>query len=204
MAVYGLGPLLKSVARIHPLSGEKINKLRKSYEGQIKDFGLPGRNQAVRGERNVDEDQPGPLRRMAGSTPWGLQTDEQWNSEHAPSKIEITPDFRLKVKHAMQMQPGTVRNNTYWEGELGLSDKSKLTALPPRDQSSQRPVHRIPNGVVQRPPPQAAAAEEPKRQTRGKKRSYGDNSYVGYGEGYSDGDYSGDEGFGQRKRKKVI
>src|SRR4051812_27865065 len=138
---------------------------------------------------------------MAGSTPWGLQTDEQWNSEHVQSKIEITPDFQLKVKQAMQMQPGTVRNNTYWESELGLSDKTKVNALPPRDQSSQRAVHKIPNGV-QRPPQQIV--EEPKRQTRGKKRSYGDNSYVGYGEGYSDGDYSGDDGFGQRKRKKVI
>lgn len=188
------------MARIHPLSGEKINKLRKSYEGQIKDFGLPGRNKAVRGERNVDEDQPGPLRRMAGSAPWGLQTDEQWNSEHAQSKIEISSEFQAKVKQAMQMQPGTVRNNNYWEGELGLSDKPKINALPPRAPSSQRAMPRIPNGI-QRQPPQAT--DEPKRQTRGKKRSYGDNSFVGYGEGYSDGDFSGDDGFGQRKRKKV-
>jgi hypothetical protein len=198
--LYGLGPLLRSVARTDPLSGEKINKLRKSYEGQIKNFELPGRNKAVRGERNVDEDQPGPLRRMAGSAAWGFQSDEQWNSEHAQSKIETTSDFRAKVKQAMQMQPGTVRNNTYWEGELGLSDKPKINALPQRDQISQPVLSRIPNGIP-RSLPQATG--EPKRQTRGKKRSYGDDSFVGYGEGYSDGDFSGDDGYSQRKRKKV-
>lgn len=200
MAVYGLGPLLRSVARTDPLSGEKINKLRKSYEGQIKSFELPGRNKAVRGERNADEDQPGPLRRMAGSAPWGLQTDEQWNSEHARFNIEMTSDLHAKVKQAMQMQPGAVRNNTYWEGELGLSDKPKINPLPQRDQSSQPVLSRIPNGIP-RSLPQAAG--EPKRQTRGKKRSYGDDSFVGYGEGYSDGDFSGDDGY-QKKRKKVI
>ncbi|KAH0846527.1 rox3 family protein [Fonsecaea pedrosoi] len=197
LALYGLGPLLHSVARTDPRTGEKINKLRKSYEGQIKGFALAGRNKPVKGERNVEEDQPGPLRRMAGSSAWGLQPDEQWNAEHAKSKIEVTPDFRNKLKQAMQMQPGTVRNNAHWEDMLGF-DKPKPNVAPVQ-QPTPRPVA---NGVVRQSQQPSAEA---KRQTRGKKRSYGDDSFVGYGEGYSDPeDGDGDEYGSQRKRKKVI
>ncbi|OAP57093.1 hypothetical protein AYL99_09206 [Fonsecaea erecta] len=199
LALYGLGPLLHSVARTDPRTGEKINKLRKSYEGQIKGFALAGRNKPVKGERNVEEDQPGPLRRMAGSSPWGLQPNEQWNAEHAKSSIEVTPDFRAKLKQAMQMQPGTVRNNAHWEDMLGF-DKPKPGVAPAQQQppSIPRPVA---NGVLRQAHQPSAEA---KRQTRGKKRSYGDDSFVGYGEGYSDPeDGDGDEYGSQRKRKKV-
>ena len=199
LAIYGLGPLLRSVARTDPRSGEKINKLRKSYEGQIKGFNLSGRNKPVKGERNIDEDQPGPLRRMIGSSPWGLQPEEQWNAEHAKLKIEVTPDFRAKLKQAVQMQPGTVRNNAHWEDVLGFEKPG--VRLPAAVQpQNQIPLPRPnPNGVVR----QFGQGAEAKRQTRGKKRSYGDDSFVGYGEGFSDPeDGDGDE-YGQRKRKKL-
>lgn len=211
LALYGLGPLLRSVARTDPKTGEKINKLRKSYEGQIKSFGLAGRNKPVKGERNVEEDQPGPLRRMAGSSPWGLEPDEQWNTQHARSKIEVTPDFRAKLKQAVQMQPGTVRNNEHWEDVLGFDKPKPLSYATPMQQhvaAAQPVVPRLPNGGAVRTQSQPAlgsAPLEPKRQTRGKKRSYGDDSFVGYGEGYSDpedGD-DGDDYGSARKRKKV-
>jgi hypothetical protein len=202
--LYGLGPLLHSVARTDPRTGEKINKLRKSYEGQIKGFGFSGRNKPVKGERNVEEDQPGPLRRMAGSSAWGLQPEEQWNAEHAKSKIEVTTDFRAKLKQAMQMQPGTVRNNAHWEDVLGLEKanaRPASTSTPQThgQQSQSRVPQTLPNGVV-RSHQQSAEA---KRQTRGKKRSYGDDSFVGYGEGYSDNDDGDGDEYGHRKRKKI-
>lgn len=201
LALYGLGPLLRSVARTDPRTGEKINKLRKSYEGQIKSFGLAGRNKPVKGDRNIEEDQPGPLRRMAGSSAWGLQPDEQWNETHAKSKIEVTPDFKAKLRQAMQMQPGTVRNNAHWEDVLGF-DKPKPNPLPLQQPITQPAPSRLGNGIVR---PASQPSGEAKRQTRGKKRSYGDDSFVGYGEGYSDGEDGGDaDDFGGlRKRKKV-
>ncbi|EXJ79842.1 hypothetical protein A1O3_08127 [Capronia epimyces CBS 606.96] len=217
LALYGLGPVLRSVARTDPKTGEKINKLRKSYEGQIKGFGLAGRNKPVKGERNVEEDEPGPLRRMAGSSAWGLEPDEQWNAEHARSKIEVTPDFKAKLKQAMQMQPGTVRNNAHWEDVLGFDKpKPQPYGISAQQAGAVQPVmSRLPNGAAVRPlppPPPPAVIQAgagtgsgPKRQTRGKKRSYGDDSFVGYGEGFSDAD-DGDDGddYGsQRKRKKV-
>ncbi len=201
--------MLRSVARTDPKTGEKINKLRKSYEGQIKSFGLVGRNKPVKGERNIDEDQPGPLRRMAGSSAWGLQPDDVWNEQHAKTKIEVTADFKAKLRQAVQMQPGTVRNNAHWEDVLGLDKPGTKPATPysqqPMAASQPTTMTRTPNGVV-RPGPTQASAEAAKRQTRGKKRSYGDDSFVGYGEGYSDpeeGGGDGDDYGGQRKRKKV-
>ena len=200
LALYGLGPLLHSVARTDPRTGEKINKLRKSYEGQIKAFSLSGRNKPVKGERNLDEDQPGPLRRVIGSSAWGLQADEPWNAEHAKSKIEVTTDFTAKLKKAVHLQPGTPRNNAQWEDTLGF-EKPKPNAPP-----SQLPLPAAPrqmaNGVVRQFQQPSAEA---KRQTRGKKRSYGDDSFVGYGEGFSDvEDADGDEYGGQRKRRKPM
>jgi len=209
LALYGLSPLLKSVARTDPLTGEKINKLRKSYEGQIKSFGLAGKNKPVKGERNVDEDEPGPLRRMTGSLPQGLIPDGQWRAVHATKQIEVTPDFRAKLQAAMQMQPGSVRDNAKWEDVLGFEKSRPVTVQPQPNVAQIPPPRRLPNGVIrppqQQPPPQPTVSEA-KRQTRGKKRSYGDDSFVGYGEGYSDLedlDHEGDESAMRRKRKKV-
>ena len=196
LALYGLGPLLHSVARTDPRTGEKINKLRKSYEGQIKGFNLSGRNKPVKGDRNVEEDQPGPLRRMIGSSPWGLQPEEAWDAEHGKSKIEVTMDFQAKLKKAVQMQPGTVRNNAHWEDTLGFE---KARPNPPPVQAQTAAPRPTTNGVRQFQPPSAEA----KRQTRGKKRSYDDDSFVGYGEGFSDVE-DGDEYGNSRKRKKLM
>ncbi|KIV91391.1 hypothetical protein PV10_05935 [Exophiala mesophila] len=203
LAMYGLGPLLRSVARTDPKTGEKINKLRKSYEGQVKMFGLAGKTRTIKGERNVDEDQPGPLRRMVGSTAWGLETDEQWNATHGSSKIEVTADFKSKLKQAAQIQPGLCANNQWWENELGLADRPRIPPTVQQPPVSALGPSRIPNGV-QRPLP--GQAGEAKRSTRGKKRSYSDDSFVGYGEGYSEGEDAGtgDEYGGTRKRRKDI
>lgn len=139
---------------------------------------------------------------MAGSSAWGLQPEEQWNAEHATAKIGVTPDFRAKLKQAMQMQPGTVRNNAHWEDILGF-DKPKPGVLPTQQKSHPPTPAHVPNGIPRQPAPPTAEA---KRQTRGKKRSYGDDSFVGYGEGFSDQDdgVDGEDYGGQRKRKKVM
>ena len=199
LALYGLGPLLHSVARIDPRTGEKINKLRKSYEGQIKGFNLSGRNKPVKGERNTEEDLPGPLRRVVGSSAWGLQQDEQWNAEHVKSKIEVTTDFRAMLKQAVQMQPGTPRNNAYWEDVLGFEKQNARPTPAPQPQHQPALPRQLPNGDIR----QHQQSAEAKRQTRGKKRSYGDDSFVGYGEGYSDQEDGDGEYDGQRKRKKL-
>lgn len=184
--------MLKSVARTDPLSGEKINKLRKSYEGQIKTFGLSGRNKPAKIDR--EEDQPGPLRSLA------MVQDAQWDEAQGKSRIEVDTEFRTKLEQAMQMQPGKVKDNAMWEDLLGHEKPRPIVQQP------LNPASRVLNGVSRPPLPHASTGSAlDKRSTRGKKRSYGDDSYVGYGEGYSDGDEPGDvdDEYSAKKRKKV-
>ena len=214
LAAYGLVPLLKTVARFEPVTGEKINKLRKSYEGQIKGFQLSGRNKPVKsGDRSQEE--ASQLRQSIGSglkenaeyadSPiLPLQTDAEWGAEHKTTSIQVTPDFRAKLRAAMQLQPGTVRNVEQWDEVLG-HDKPRINGPSPIQQTAA--PQRLANGVMR---PQPRSVQDFKRQTRGKKRSYGDESFTGYGDGFSDvedagaiDDYGDDEGTARRKRRKV-
>ena len=205
LSLYGLGQLQQSVARLDPSTGEKINKLRKSYEGQIKDFQLAGRNRAVK----LRQERPGApsMRDSIGSFTKEirgtyLETDEEWARENSKHKIQMTDEFKSKVRRAMQMLPGKVRNEAKWDEVLGHEKKPPLPASVATPQAAgQRP-----NGLV-RPPPQNAA--DLKRKKKKKKRSYGDDSFIGYGEGFSepedndpDGEYGSDDG-SRRKRRKV-
>ena len=208
-------PLLKTVIRTDPVTGEKINKLRKSYEGQIKTFGMSGRNKPVKTER--PEGEASRLRQSIGSglkefpddpneAQGPLQTDEEWATRNVQSKVEVTPDFGSKLRKAMELQPGRVRNVEKWDEVLG-HDKPKTVVPTPLSNAAPVAAQRLPNGVIR---PQPHAVSDLKRQTRGKKRSYGDESFAGYGDGYSDvedagaiDDYGDDEGGSRRKRRKV-
>jgi len=204
LSIYGLGSLQRSVARQDPFTQEKINKLRKSYEGQIKDFQLAGRNKAVKLKQEKPNEPS--MRASIGSFTSEtrgtyLQNTEEWEAANPKREIKVTDDFRSKLRKAMQMQPGRVRNEAKWDDVLG---HEKKTAAPLAMASAQAAAQR-PNGLM-RPAPQSAA--ELKRQTRGKKRSYGDDSFIGYGEGYSepedaspDGEYGSDDGNRKKRRK---
>lgn len=205
LSIYGLGQLHQSVARLDPATGEKINKLRKSYEGQIKDFQLAGRNRAVKLKQEKPwapsmRDTIGSFTKEIRGT--YLETDEEWAPSHAKHKIEMTDDFKLKVRRAMQMQPGRIRNEAKWDDVLGHEKKLPVPAATAAPQVATA----RPNGMARTLPQNAA---DVRRQTRGKKRSYGDDSFIGYGEGFSepedndpDGEYGSDDG-SRRKRRKV-
>ncbi|KAL4862049.1 Rox3 mediator complex subunit-domain-containing protein [Aspergillus spectabilis] len=200
ISLYGLGPVAKSVARNDHVTGEKINRLRKSYEGKLKGLGLAGRNKPVK----HDPTTPGGLRQM---TMW---PEEEWQNQKVFGKeIKVaemdTALYNLQMK-AMKMEPGTVPNNDYWEDVLGhdkptkngnAGEPTKKAATPA---TAARAVSQ-PNGT-----PMSAEAERA-RPSRGRKRNYDDNSFVGYGEGYADDDedaafYSNGEATGKKKRKK--
>ncbi|KAL3464780.1 Rox3 mediator complex subunit-domain-containing protein, partial [Aspergillus heterothallicus] len=200
ISLYGLGPIAKSVARNDPTTGEKINRLRKSYEGKLKGLGLAGRNKPVK----HDPAAPGGLRQM---TMW---PEEEWQNQKVFGKDIKVADIdsalhSLQMK-AMKMEPGTVPNNDYWEDVLGhdkpskhvnAGDSIKKAAAPT---TTMRPIGQ-PDGTP------TAVESERSRPSRGRKRHYDDNSFVGYGEGYADDDddaafYSNSEGTGKKKRKK--
>ena len=207
LALYGLSPLVATVARTDPQTGEKINKLRKSYEGKIKDFALAGRNKPFKVD--IPEGGKGKLRSMMEDIP-----EEQWQAESATKKIEITSAFGETLRKAMEMRPGTARNSEFWEEALG-HEKARMVAVPPPPVTKNPPAPvppRLPNGAVRPHTSAAPDVARPRRAT--KKRSYADDSFEGYGEGFVDdeldmdaGAYSNSEdgggGPGRKRRKKV-
>ena len=186
------------------MTGDKANRLRKSYEGQIKKFGLAGRNSSVTCERvkhPADQAEPGPLRKAIGSEWRGLQSDDDWKKNHPTPEIKIDEALRLKLRKALQIQPGTIRNPEVWDEYLG-HDRARQNVAPP---PVTAPQQRLTNGAM---PPRPREVGEVKRATRGKKRSYDDDSFVGYGDGYSDIEDAGarddeDDGGSRRKRRKA-
>ena len=185
-----------------PITGEKINRLRKSYEGKLKGLGLAGRNKPVKQEPGA----PGGLRHMT------LWPEEEWQNQKVYGKDIKIADMdsalhNLQMK-AMRMEPGAVPNNDYWEDVLGHEKPSnhgsaeagkKTTNVPPAPSGA-----RGPNSANGTP----TAEADRNRPSRGRKRHYDENSFVGYGEGFADDDDEGafnsnGEGMGKKKRKKV-
>ena len=200
ISLYGLGPIAASVARMDPNTGEKINRLRKSYEGKLKGLGLAGRNKPVKHEPSA----PGGLIQL---TMW---PDEEWQNQKVTGKeIKVADtdsalhDMQMR---AMKMEPGAVPNNDFWDDVLGHEKPSKYAGVgdvgkKATDPSGASRPGTQPNGAI-------AAEPERTRPSRGRKRNYDDSSFVGYGEGYADDDddagfYSNSESAGKKKRKKV-
>ncbi|KAL8672913.1 MAG: hypothetical protein Q9168_002667 [Polycauliona sp. 1 TL-2023] len=216
LALFGLDSLAATVARTDPGTGEKINKVRKSYEGKVKGFGLAGRNRAVKHDH---EKNPFGLLQM---TQWPA---EEWHNQNVHGKDVrngLSEATMQKLGLAMQMQPGPVPNTAEhdWEDLLG---NEKTKPLPTIDEQAKKPMRTETgvkvNGQTIGIRPQAGKfafteANRPKR--TGKKRRYDDHSFEGYGEGFLDDDgdvlvdlggNSSDEGSRKgstaKRRKKV-
>ena len=202
--MYDLGPLLRNVARTDPLTGEKINKLRKSYEGQLKNFNLAGKNKPRECVRDKGNYEPGPIRTAIGSTnDDGLMPARRWDVEDSEDrKIELSAAFKSRIKTGMQLHPGPIMHGKKWEDLLGNDPPPRQAPISAPEQVAPH-VQRAPNGVVR----SQGAHPDIRRQTRGKKRSYQDDSFSGYAEGFSEGEDPDDHGdadrFGSRKRRKV-
>ena len=207
---YGFSGLHARVARTDPITHDKINKLRKSYEGQIKNFALAGRNKPTKEE--IPEAQWSSLNMMM------LEPDDSWYASKVMGKrIEVNSDLESRLQKAMFLQPGRTKDHEQWEDLLGhekprpiqvqepVSKKAVTGAPPQRPQVNGNGLRTIPHT--------AGEAVRPRR--TGKKRSYADNSFEGYGDGFVDDeavdmDHSflsnsedGSHGLGRKKRKKV-
>lgn len=210
LSLYGLGPTAQSVARVDPVTGEKINPLRKSYEGKLKGLGLAGRNKAIKaaegdGKGAKESKAPRSLRQLM------TLSDEEWYNQKVFGKpiqvADIGSTLHSLQSRAMQLEPGTIPNNDFWEDVLG---HEKPVKHPGPGDGGKKAVS-TPGGRPAMPVNAAPVqAQEPERTrpSRGRKRHYDDNSFVGYGEGYADDDddpgfYSNSEGTGKKKRKKV-
>lgn len=206
---YGLSGLHATVARTDPITHDKINKLRKSYEGQIKSFALAGRNKPTKDE--VPEGQWSNLNMMM------LEPDDSWYaSKVMGKKIEINPSQEPRLQKALFLQPGRTKDHELWEDLLG---HEKSRPIPIQDPAGKKAVAGAPqrpqmNGSVMRTVSHAAG-EGIRPRRAGKKRSYADNSFEGYGDGFVDDEAvnmdqsflsnseDGGHGLGRKKRRKV-
>ena len=206
---------MASVARNDPKTGEKINKMRKSYEGQLKGFEIAGRNKAVKHE----EGRPGSLIEL---TRW---PKEEWQNQKVYGKNlrDGLPDsITKKLERAMKLDGTPVPTHEEWQNILGVGhDKQKEATAhvePKGKQAVKAPLKAAKiNGHMKGlkvGTPAAGEVERPKR--TGKRRRYDEDSFEGYGEGFVDDDgdgasqggYSSNEGSrksnpSNKKRKKV-
>ena len=200
---YGLHDLLSSVARTDPQIGEKINKLRKSYEGQIKTAGLSGRNKPHKEERiavpGIDDPQSR-MKLLAIKDPKEFDaTQHDTDPEHPQRVGDLDSNgFRDKMKSALRLNSGTMKKSTTveWDDVLGHDPKRPgIQTVPSQPALHAQQQQRVPNGV--RPVQQTAIpSAADKMRTRGKKRSYGDATFEGYhgfADGYSEGENDADD-----------
>ena len=182
---------MSTVARTDPITGDKINKMRRSYEGQVKTFGLAGRNKAIKHE----DGKPGGLVEL---TIW---PDEEWrNQKEAGKELAkgLPSSITDKLERAMKMEPGPVSKNDEWEHILGHEKLKPSTSQPEQKgkklvQSAAHPMTESTRRTTQangtatsNDAASVAEAARPKR--TGRKRLYDENSFAGYGEGYVDDD----------------
>ena len=191
-----------------PKTGEKINRLRKSYEGQIKSFGLAGRNKAVQHDYSTDG------LSLLQLTQW---PEEEFTIQRMLGKEVgkgLSDATKAKLERAVDLKPGKVSKNAEWESALGHEKRAMTDDIKGKKPEIQKDTVQpsvVPvkvnghiNGTTSVP-----ETNRPRRVS--KKRSYVDSSFEGYGETFDDDaqdDDSSNEGSRRssnprNKRRKV-
>lgn len=212
--MYDLKQLEADVARKDLVTGAKINVMRKTYAGHIKTFHLAGKNKVI------PHSEGGFGMSLKRLSEW---PQSEWENQHVSGKDvkKGLPSATIaKLEKALKLEPGKVPKNDEWESILALNEEKKVKHVAPAAAASvsrqsipgtQRPVNQqvhVRNGN-----PKAQAEGEVARPKRaGKKRSYTEDNYEGYGDGFVDDEdgegYSSggsrQSGVSKKKRRKVI
>ncbi|KAK8193323.1 Rox3 mediator complex subunit-domain-containing protein [Phyllosticta capitalensis] len=207
VSLYRLDDITKSVARFDLQSGEKLHKLRKSYEGYVKEFKLSG----GKSKPEARQDQLLSLVQMP---------DEEWYAQRVHGKeLErgVNP-LMDKLNKALKMTPGKLppSEETKWKSRIGADEPSlKRPGGELLDNAAKKA--RIGQGSLQgrssatsSPALRPSGAAKPgvvRPDRAGKKRSYVESSFRGYGEGFADDDLADstggeDDGRGNANKKK--
>ncbi|KAI1746290.1 Rox3-domain-containing protein [Xylaria scruposa] len=197
---FGLTGIAAEVARTKP-NGEK-NALRKTYKGQIKTLGLSGHFDVVKKEQSAFME----LLMVA---------EEDWQNRAVSGK-DIERGF------SSAHQSNLTRATTLARGQIpkALWDSAVLGDLAPGHASKKTSSDQVPRATAPSTPALSAtgatqkankslAPQLDRARRLGKKRSYQDTSFEGYGEGYDDdtGGYStgdADDRSNKLKRRKQV
>lgn len=202
--MFNLADLAAEVAREKP-NGEK-NALRKTYKGHIKRLGVAGHFDV----QKKKEDAPSEFMAM-------LQVpDLEWNVHQVKGREigdGLSEATRNSLNRAMTLSKGPIARSV-WDttvlGELAPSSGDGKSSGPNKGTGPNTPAATTPSSMERSKGP-VAPGSDPNRPRRNiKKRTYGDSSYEGYGEGFPDDDGGADTGYstgegegGQKRRKKV-
>lgn len=203
LELYSLKDIQASVARRDPVTGEKINKLRKSYETKSRNLGMEGRNKALVQDAHLTGLlDPG----------WDIEVAEGqtlWQQKHADFEIggKSTDELMAMLPRALFMLPGNLPRHEHNEliQQLGLDE---LSAQSQQARAQAQAQWRTTAGLLSskstnnlllaKTAPLAAgrntAPSSPTGSLRpdrtGKKRRYDESSYDGYDDdGYSTGGF---------------
>ncbi|OTB07859.1 hypothetical protein M426DRAFT_53044 [Hypoxylon sp. CI-4A] len=183
--MFGLTTIAAEVARTKP-NGEK-NALRKTYKGQIKTLGLSGHFDAVK----KDPDAPDGLQALA------MLPQDNWDSMEVRGKeiqrglAQINP---AQLSRAATMAKGPIPKAVWDSSVLGDLAPGVVVKKTGHDQAARPTAPSTPaaSALGSTPKPNKALTPNMDRARRlGKKRSYQDSSFDGYGEGYGDDDTGG-------------
>lgn len=190
--MYSLQDIQQSVARKDPVTGEKINKLRKSYESKVKNLGLEGKPKAKAGKAELEG---------LVDPAWNNTTEDGgtwWTATHAETMLGSGQEDQLfaKLDSALSFAPGKLpeEEDRQWSRELGLDEPAggrKGTPLVgPTKTVAGKAMGKTHPGQLGRnsAPASPRSMQRPERQN--KKRRYDDSSFTGYNEGFDDDGYS--------------
>jgi hypothetical protein len=178
--LYSLESLARSVARTDPVTGEKINKLRKSYEGHIKSMQIAGKPKAQKMEGVFSI----PL--SAPPEEWNLLMVQGKEAQKAlnPAETALDAGFGNLLDSALSGMTS---------GQLPAADANRYRTYIGTDEvikpkAQDGPPHRLtPHASAAPTPGNSAMGRGVTRPERsGSKRHYTDASFPGYGEGYND------------------
>jgi len=224
LSLYDLTNVQASVARVDPVTGEKINKLRKHYAGKVKSLGLDGKNKPLKKELELQ----GLL-----DPAWDIELPDGrtlWQDQRGDALLETEDDGEMAMAK-LDLAFGGIREgqmpkkeHEHWRSELGLDDLPAPTATANALGAAKQPpapaIGRAPTGtsafLAKTAPSRNSAPSSPSRlgarpERSGKKRRYDESSYEGYDQedGYSTGgvDDTGGRrasgGGGKRQKRKV-
>jgi len=177
--LYGLTNIATSVLRKDPITGAKINVLRKSYEGKIKE--LSGKNKAKVTPKEF--------------TTLMQYPDEEWEIQkvHGKEVEKGLPDsIMADLEKAVKMLPGKLpeEDQRNWDsflnepGDGKKSDDTTAAAVVNEDRNSTSRSKTASQHAAKHTSSMFNEPPRPKRQ--GTKRRYNDEAFEGYGEGFVD------------------
>lgn len=179
--LYGLNTLARSVARNDPITGEKINKLRKSYEGHIKALQIAGKPKAIKMEGKLAGPMSIPEEEYHSLMVQGKEMQKALNAQ----ETRLSSDFDSLLSSALgSIGPGPLPapDTAKYRAYLATDEAIKAKAGP------EVPPHRaVPSAALTPNPNTPSGGPHGSRPARaGSKRQYTETSYQGYGEGFAD------------------